>query len=237
MSGFGNRFNLPLWCICLAVTPIAHAQFAVVDIGAITQLITQARTLQQQLLTARDSLAQVQAEYRATTGRRGMERLLAATPRNYLPANWAELETAVQTPAGTYGALSGSALAALNQNAVLSPRQLAGLPEGDRQQLESSRRLAATRQAITHAALTMTSSRFAALQQLIDVLPAATDQKAVLDLQARVAAENAMLQNEQTKLQALYQAIEAQDRVGEQQLRERVIADHGQFASRFRPSP
>ena len=58
-----------------------------------------------------------------------------------------------------------------------------------------------------------------------------------LDLQARIAAEQVMLQNEQTKLQVLYQATQAQESSMRQQARERVIEEHGRFETRFQPSP
>jgi hypothetical protein len=46
-----------------------------------------------------------------------------------------------------------------------------------------------------------------------------------------------MLQNDQTKLQTLFQAAEAQGSVLRQQARELAIAEHGQFATRFQPVP
>jgi len=58
-----------------------------------------------------------------------------------------------------------------------------------------------------------------------------------LDLQARINAELGMLQNEQTKVQVLSQAMQAQEAAGRQQQREQVIAAHGHFADRFQPVP
>jgi type IV secretion system protein VirB5 len=95
----------------------------------------------------------------------------------------------------------------------------------------------ATLQAVAHQALATSSSRFASLQQLIDAIARAPDQKAVLDLQARVAAEQGMLVNEQIKLQMLYQSIEANRWAEDQRSLERVIAGQGQFATRFQPTP
>ena len=46
-----------------------------------------------------------------------------------------------------------------------------------------------------------------------------------------------MLQNEQTKLQILRDATQAQDAVLRQQQREQAIAAHGSFATRFQPIP
>jgi type IV secretion system protein VirB5 len=85
--------------------------------------------------------------------------------------------------------------------------------------------------------LSNSSSRFAAIQQLISTIGTAADQKAALDLQARIAAEAGMLQNEQTKLQSLYQVAQAQQWANTQQDRESVISGHGQFTQRFEPSP
>jgi type IV secretion system protein VirB5 len=71
------------------------------------------------------------------------------------------------------------------------------------------------------------SARFASLQQLIDAIPGATDAKAVMDLQARIAAEQLMLQNEQTKLMVLQQAMEAEERARRQRAGEFAIANIG----------
>jgi len=46
-----------------------------------------------------------------------------------------------------------------------------------------------------------------------------------------------MLQNEQIKLQVLYQATQAQESSMRQQAREHVIEEHGRFESRFQPVP
>jgi type IV secretion system protein VirB5 len=80
-------------------------------------------------------------------------------------------------------------------------------------------------------------STLSALQTLISAIATATDQKAILDLQARISAELAMLQNEQTKLLILNQATQAEQAVHAQQEREQSVADHGSFASRFQPAP
>jgi type IV secretion system protein VirB5 len=222
---------------CLLAVPAARAQFAVIDVGAITQLIAQVQILEDQLTTARDHLAQAQAEFASITGGRGMERLLSGTHRNYLPASWAELQGAMQSGGGLYGALSGGVAATVAGNAVLSPQALSLLPADVRKQIETARRLTALQQNLTRQALANSSDRFGALQQLIDAIPAAEDQKAVLDLQARVNAENSMLQNEQSKLLTLFELVQAEEHANAQQVRERAVVGHGQFATRFRPVP
>ena len=236
MCSRGYRWRL-LFLTLLAGAPAARAQFAVIDIAAVTQLITQMQTLEQQLMTARDHLAQAQAEFQSITGRRGMEQLLSGTVRNYLPADWLELERALQGTGSAYATLSSDLRNAISANALLSAQQAAGLSAGGTQQVRSGRQSAAMLQAIAREALATTSNRFASIQQLIDAIPRAGDQKAILDLQARIAAEAGMLENEQTKLQVLYQSAQAQRWLNEQRTRERVVAGHGEFHTRFQPVP
>jgi type IV secretion system protein VirB5 len=230
-----------LWVLsagtCLLAAPAARAQFAVIDVGAIAQLIAQAQTLEDQLTTARDHLAQAQAEFISITGGRGMERLLSGTQRNYLPASWADLQGALGSAGGLYGALSGGVAATVAANAILSPQALSLLPEDVREQIQTARRLAALQQNLTRQALANSSNRFTSLQLLIDAIPAAADQKAVLDLQARVSAENSMLQNEHSKLLTLFQLVQAEEHANRQQVLERAVMGHGQFATRFQPAP
>ena len=92
-------------------------------------------------------------------------------------------------------------------------------------------------QALAEEALANTSNRFTSIQSLIAAIGTAGDQKAILDLQARISAELGMLQNEQTKLQILYQSTQAQESSLRQQAWEQVIDGHGRFGARFQPVP
>ena len=220
----------------LVSTPAAHAQFAVIDIASVTQLLAEVQTLAQQLQTARSQLSQSQAEFQSITGNRGMEQLLAGTPRNYLPANWAALQSAAQ-PAGAAGALGTEVGAALQAESLLTQAQLASFSPAAVSQVQAQRQSAALLQGLTRQALANASGRFASLQLLINAIGQAGDQKAALDLQARIVAEHGMLQNESTKLQALYQGVQADAQANTQRTRELVVAGHGQFAARFQPQP
>ena len=65
------------------------------------------------------------------------------------------------------------------------------------------------------------------MQSLINAIPTATDQKGILELQARIGAEQGMLANEHTKLQVLYQAAQADEAASDQRTREQAIASVG----------
>ncbi len=225
-----SRKKLGLFATCfflIAGAPAVHAQWAVVDVGAIAELIEQVDAMYQQLETARNTLKQAEQQYKATTGGRGMERLLSGTDRNYLPANWAQLEATMRSADSTYRTLGAKLRSVLNDNALLSAERVAALSPIERQQLEAARREAALFQATSRQALETTSGRFQSLQQLVDAIPSAQDQKAILDLQARISAEQAMLANEQTKLNVLRQVAESEEQARKQRLREQALADIG----------
>lgn len=229
-------------CACLlayglTAMPGAHAQFAVIDVASVTQLIAQARTLQDQLSTARDHLERAQEQLQSMQGTRGMDELLSGTMRNYLPSDWAQLQRLLSGGTPEFVALSSGLRQAIEDNALLTDAYLSTLGAEQRESIAAARRSAALLQVLTQEALATTSDRFASVQLLIDAIRAAPDQKAILDLQARIAAEQGMLQNEHNKLTVLYQATRARERAEQQRLRERVIAGHGRFEERFQPAP
>jgi type IV secretion system protein VirB5 len=216
--------------------PTARAQWAVVDAPAIVQLIQEVETTAQQLATAKDQLLQARQALQTMTGDRGMEQLLSGTTRNYLPSDWTQV-TGVLQGAGGFGALSTDVQSVMSANAVLSPQRLASLPSGGQQLIQSERQWSAMQQALSHQALSRASNRFASIQNLISAISSAADQKAILDLQARISAELGMLQNEQLKVQILNQSTQAQQASLRQQAREQVIDGHGRFNARFQPTP
>lgn len=226
-----------LWLLSLLVcAPAAHAQWAVVDVGAIAQLIQQVQLLEQELTTAQNELTSSEQTFRSMTGDRGMESLLGGVVRNYLPTTSADLQSLLAGSAGSSGTLAGTMQTLIGQNALLSDQQIAQLAPAA-SFLESVRRTTALAQALDAQALSNSSGRFASLEQLIAAIGGAADQKAILDLGARISAEQTLVTNEQTKLAVLQRAMESQrwsDRLRE---REQIVALHGQFDARFEPVP
>jgi type IV secretion system protein VirB5 len=201
----------------IGFTREAKAQFAVIDVGAITQLIQQVQQMQQALQTAQNQLNQAQQEYQSITGMRGMQNLLSGINRNYLPGTYSQLPVALAFPMQTQ----------MIANAVLTPAQIAALSPAEQQQLNAARTNAALLQVATQQAYSTTSSRFASVQTLINAIGTATDQKGILDLHARIQAEQGMLQTDNTKLMLLYQAAQAQELARQQTASEQVVAGVG----------
>jgi type IV secretion system protein VirB5 len=217
--------------LALSGTRPAHAQFAVIDVASLAQLIQQYSTLQQELTTAENQLNQARSAYAAITGSRGMQNLLSGTNRNYLPTNWSQVSQVMSGSSGAYPGLASNVTSIQNSNAVLTPAQVAALSPTEQAQLAQARQNPALLQATSRTALANSSDRFTSLQQLISAIGSATDEKGSLDLTARITAEQAMEQNEQTKLQVLYQVSRAQEWSRVQQVRERAIADQGSLRS------
>lgn len=196
------------------------AQFAVIDVGAITQLILQVQQLEQALQIAQATLTQAQQAYAAITGGRGMELLLAGTIRNYLPVNWAQLLTGA-------GALGADVAATIERNAILTPDVTAEFSPDETSVLKARRSAVALNEALARQELANVSARFEAIQTLINAIPRAEDEKAVLDLQARIQAEQGMLENENSKLHVLYEAAQSQEQTARQRADEQAIQDIG----------
>jgi type IV secretion system protein VirB5 len=213
----------------LASAPAAHAQWAVVDVAAINQLIQEVSTLHQALTTAKQQLSQAQSAYAAITGGRGVDQLLSSVNRNYLPTDWGDIQSVLQGTGGTYGTLGSSVQSLISSNAVLTPAQVTSLSSAEQTQLQADRSSAALLQAMTRQALSTASARFASLEQLIIAIPQATDEKAILDLQTRISAEETMLQNDESKLGVLYQIAESDNQANEERVREQAIADIGSY--------
>lgn len=221
----------------IAVAPAARAQWAVIDVAAVARLSAELQTLDQSLTTQQQEFGAAEAQLRGMSGTRGMQDLLGGIRRNYLPENWAQLRAAADGNPGSYPKLSAAVRGAMVAHAYLSSGQLQILSPSARQQLLANRRTAALLEALSASALSDASARFSGLQQLIATIGTARDQKSILDLTARIGAEQTMLENEQTKLRVLFAAAEAQRWIDHEREREAAIAAQGNFATRLRPTP
>jgi type IV secretion system protein VirB5 len=224
-----------------ALAPLhARAGIPVIDMTAIANLMQQLAAWQQQLSAMQrqydqlqQSRQQLQQTYNSMTGSRGMEQLLPTSDlaRNYLPPSYGELMNTVNGSSASYSGLASQVQSIMKANAVLSGTQMDALSPEMRQVVEQGRQASAMLNGMTQGAYQNTSQRFSALQQLINRIGTAQDPKAIQDLQARIQSEQAMLTNEQTKLQSLYQIAQSDELARRQRIRERAAADIGSARS------
>ena len=109
-----------------------------------------------------------------------------------------------------------------------------GDPLGD--DLEASGQRAARDLALGEAVSTAGSQRLAGLESLQAAIDAAPNARAVLDLQARATTEQAMIANDQMRLQGVAMAQAAEDRVQTQRDRERLAAESADQKAFFKRS-
>jgi type IV secretion system protein VirB5 len=192
-----------LTLILLSFGQNAHAQFAVIDASAIAQLVQQVEQLKQ--------------GYQSVTGTRGMQTVLSGINRNYFPSTYLRVPAALAAPIRS----------TLTAHAVLTSTQLSALSPAEQQQIIQARNNAALLEVTTEEAYATTSGRFAAVQQLINTIGTTTDEKGILELQGRIQGELAMLTNDNTKLQLLYQATQAQEQSRRQVALEQAVASTG----------
>jgi type IV secretion system protein VirB5 len=230
------RITLVFLMALMPVTVVRAQGIPVIDVAAVLQLIQQVQYWMQQIQLMKTQLDQLQRTYAAATGPRGMENLLAGGARNYLPPDWNQMIGVLNNNSVSYSDLATQARAVMDANAILSRTQLSQLSPEQRQIVEQGRRSVALMQVTSRVAYQNTSQRFAAIQRLINAIGRAADGKAIQDLQGRIAAEQAMLQNEQTKLQVLSQAAHAEQWAQQQRVREESLNAVGNYKKANHPT-
>jgi type IV secretion system protein VirB5 len=206
--------------------PVFATGIPVIDIASNTQnALNQATNIVQFTATVtqlKNNLEQAKMMFQAMNGVRGMASLINnPAARQYLPKSAAQLYSLGTSGAGGgYAGLSGSMQAIKTAAQIMKPADLANGTTGallGRQQDQL-----ATMQATAEASYDAAGARFDTLQQLVNHVDLANDPKAAADLANRINAENAMMQNEVTKLNMLAMIHNAQEKQLAQQGRESI---------------
>jgi type IV secretion system protein VirB5 len=225
-------FSVVAVCLLFAapVKPVQAAGIPVIDASALAQdaanFMQQMTEMANQLNTMKSQLDQQVQQYKSLVGDRGMGQLLDGQIRNYIPEDWKDALAVLDKPSG-YGQLSETMSEIMRANSVLENNDLAGIKPDTRRMIEEGRKTAAKHQALGQAAYKSASERMQALQTLQNKIGAATDPKAILDLQARIQSEQTQLQNEANKLQTLVQLQQSEELAREQKVREIIVKGAG----------
>jgi len=208
--------------VALTAMPAA-AQVIVHDPTSYASLIRQATTALDELNELRTQVAEARKLYdgfNTASGAGGLARLLSSPElRAFVP----DVEKYVAAAKGDLSALGeiGRQASEIRASARLYT------PSADDalgQELERQGDRAARDLALGQAAATAGSARLKGLNELLGALDGAPNARAVLDLQTRFAAEQAMTVNDQMRLQGLAMAQEAEARLQAQRDLERASA-------------
>jgi type IV secretion system protein VirB5 len=208
--------------LALAATPAA-AQVIVHDPTSYASLIRQATTALDELNELRTQVAEARKLYdgfNTASGAGGLARLLSSPElRAFVP----DVDKYVAAAKGDLSALGeiGRRAGEIRASARL---YMPGADDAVGQELERQGDRAARDLALGQAAATAGGARLKGLNELLGALDGALNARAVLDLQARFAAEQAMTVNDQMRLQGLAMAQDAEVRLQAQRDRERAAA-------------
>lgn len=206
--------------------PAAQAQHIVHDPTTYARLVEDARTALQQLRALQAQVEQGQALFDSLNAISDVNALASALGlpevRNPLP-DLKALRAAADGDLTALGDLTDRAEAIRRETRLYTP------PTGDaesyyRDSLERSGARTARDLAIGEAIGRASDQRLEGLESLRRALDAAPNARAVLDLDARLAAEQALIQNEQLRLQGLALTQAAEARLEEQRAREQAEA-------------
>ena len=202
--------------------------------------IQQFNNMVQQLQQLQQTYQMVMSTYNAVTGSRGLGALqtLTNTARNYLPASTGDLLDTIDGASLTYNQMSGMVQNFTNQNAILNGNAINSLNmTGQQLALFSQRRKnAAAIQATAQQSMNAAGQRYAYIQQMIDSINNTNDPKAIAELQARIAGEQVMLQNDQSKMNQMYAYLQNQERINQQQMRELSVQQIGRTRDLVQPN-
>lgn len=160
---------------------------------------------------------QMKQQYDSLTGSRGLGMILNSPElRSYLPDEWQQVYNSINS--GGYQGLSGAAQAILDANGLLNACEKQS--SANKGFCERQLAKAAQDKAYVLQAFDMAQDRWSQIQSLMGQINSTTDPKAIAELQARINAEQAAVQNEHTKLQMFQMLAQVEERLIEQRQRE-----------------
>lgn len=203
--------------IMFAAAPVALAAFAspaaaqgipVYDASSYFQILETVKqataTATSVAATATSTASQLASLQKLTNVNSLAPQLLNSQVRNILPNTSIDASTLLNGDLSKIGSLSSLATS-IQSKYALSPSG-SGADAAYAQALKDSTGSSATMAALGENTLSVSQTRMQGLDQLRSQLDSAKDPKDVMDLQARIAVEQAQLQNDTLKMQAIQMA-------------------------------
>ena len=210
----------------------AHAGIPVIDAANLANSIQQVIAWGQQYTQMVQSLQQLQAQYaqlqttyNSMTGNRGLGTLLNGSTdmamRRYLPAQGTQIDQLASGAVAGYGPLQ-SAITSLKSSVSTMPSGTFASGSNALNVLSAKVNSLATQKALGQAAYSSADQRTGDIENMIATTGVASDPKAIAEMQARIAAQQALLQNESAKLQAMSYMQAAEQQQNEQRANEAI---------------
>jgi type IV secretion system protein VirB5 len=206
-----SRLRLSALAVAAAISSGAgHAQgIPVIDVANLIQTIQQVINDITKIENQVEQIRQLQTQVASINGTRSLGNVFNSPAlRNYVPANAYTVVDAVDTTG--YGGLTATGKALRDSGMVYNCLDLAGPARTNCQATLSQ---PYQQKALLLDAMRAASGRLAQIGSLMGQINATGDQKAVLEIQARIGAENAMLAHEMSQVQMLVGMADSEERI------------------------
>ena len=213
--------RLPLAAIALAATLCAGPSRAqgipVIDIANLIQTIQQVMNDITKIENQVEQIRQLQSQVASINGVRNLGNVFNnAGLSNYVPANAFAAVNAID--ASGYGGLTATARSLRDAGMVYNCLDRAGAA---RTSCQATLAQPYQQKGLLQDAMRAASGRLAQINSLMQQIDATSDQKAVLEIQARIGAENALLSHEMSQVQMLVGMADSEERIARSRDRER----------------
>lgn len=193
--------------------------FPVIDIANLVQTILQVLNDVTKISNQIEQIRALESQLASINGVRGLGSILDSDAlKNYVPANAYELVDVVDNDG--YAGLTATARALRDASMVYNCLDRIG-----RSRIDCQASLAQPYQqkGILSDAMRKAAQRLDQIKALMRQIDATGDQKAVLEIQARIGAENAMLSHEMSQIQMLGGMADSEERIARARDKERQL--------------
>lgn len=186
--------------------PAMAGGIPVIDVAGLTQNILQVQHMLQQIESLRSQLETANKELDSISGSRGLAGVIDSVYDTTVDVNPDEV---------------------LDEHGIQGGSHYGGLTEDEVELYDTGNRNAAEWLAQSDKSLEQVQERFHDLTGLVAQVNDSPDQKDILDLQARIGAEEVLLENEMAKLTMLRSRAEARQAVHQRQVQQMSLDSSG----------
>lgn len=215
------RLKLAATICVLASTACPNTAVAqgipVIDAANLVQTVQQVMNDITSINNQIQQIVQLQTQLNSITGIRNLGDVFnSPLLLNYVPAEAYTLINAVNSSG--YSGLNGTARALRDQHMVYNCLDRSG---ADQTRCQAALAQPYQQKGLLQDAMKSAAGRLTQIQSLMHQINATSDQKAVLEIQARIGAENALLAHEVSQVQMLQGMSDSEERIARSRARER----------------
>jgi type IV secretion system protein VirB5 len=196
----------------------SHAQgIPVIDVANLIQTITQVLNDVTKIENQVQQIQALQSQLASINGMRNLGNIADSVAlKNYVPADAFNLVNAVDTSG--YGGLTATSKTLRDAQMLYNCMDRAGTARDD---CQASLAQPYQQKGLLQDAMKAASGRLGQIKALMNQIDGTTDQKAALEIQARIGAENAMLAHEMSQIQMLTGMADSEERIARSRDREK----------------